>query len=328
MKKILALLLVLVMAFSFVGCNKEESAADQVKTPQELMDKVMEASKTSRSGEFNGSFEMTMSGLEEMGLAGPMSLNMSGKVADEKNVMVKMDVDAGIGMVINAEMYLNEDQMLLYAPLLGQFMGYSYMSMDMSQVTEMAGSDISTEDAEKVMAVLERFEDETDYSIYDVLKIDDNMAEETITINDEEVDTTKLVMTIELDKAVDVMYGFLEFVTEDEEARELLLGQMTQEDIDMMIEEMEDPATKAELEAALEMININELSMDLYINGDFIPVKMDMVFDMTVSEGDETLDMNMTGSFEFFNIGGVESIEFPEVSPEEVMDMTDMMGIY
>ncbi|MBN2795648.1 MAG: hypothetical protein JXR88_09595 [Clostridia bacterium] len=327
MKKILAMMLILVMAFTFVGCGKE-SAADQVKTPQELMDKIMDASGTQKSGEFKGNFELNMSGLEEMGLAGPMSLEMTGKVADEKNMSIDMKVDPGIGMVIDASLYLNDEQMLIYAPMLGQFMGYSYLSMDMASVSEMAGTDINAQEAAKVMEVLKKFEDETEYSIYDVIVLNENLKEEKVKINGEDVDTTKLVMNVKLDKAMDLVVAFLEFVAEDEDARGILMADMSQEDIDMMLESIHDPDTRAEVDAALEGIDIKTFEVEYYVNSDFVPVKMDLNADMNISAEGEELSIQLTGSFEFFNIGKVEKIEMPEVDPAEVMDMTDMMGIY
>lgn len=324
MKKILAMLLVLVMAFSFVACG-DESAADQVKTPQELMDKVMDQSKESSNGEFKGNFEVEFSGVDELAMFGPMSLELEGKIADDKNMMMELEVN--MGMSIGATIYITEERMLLDIPFLAQMMGTArYMALDMDELNEMAGSEVSAQDAEKVMAVLERFQDETDYSIYDFLVMDENMEEVEVTINDEAVDATKVSMTISLEDGIDLAMAFMEFIASDAEAKELFFAEMPQEDIDMMMEAMNDPEMMAELENALEMIDIKQFQIDYYVNSDFSPVKMEMVAEMAVTEGEETMEMKLTGNFEYFNIGGVESIELPEVNEDDVMNLMDMMG--
>jgi hypothetical protein len=328
MKKILAIMLIIAMMFSFVACGDDETAADKVKTPEELMDKVMEESGEFVNGEFAGHFELEMSGLEELGFAGPMSLDLTGQMFDEKNMMFDMQIDAGIGMIIAAKLYMTEDQMLIDMPFLATMLGYQYMSMDLASVYEMAGTEMAQQDADKVMEILERFQDETEHSIYDVLVLDDSMDEEEITINEEKVDVTKISMSVSLEDAIDLLYAFMDFIANDEEAKELLLAEMTQEDIDMMLEEMDNPETRAEIEAVLEMVDIKSFNIDYYINADFVPVKFDVLADMSIEAEGEVLDMKLTGNFEYFNMNGVEEIEIPEVDPSQVMDLTDMTNMY
>ncbi len=129
-------------------------------------------------------------------------------------------------------------------------MGYDYLELNMSDVTEMAGTDLAaTQDADQIMKILERFQDETDYSIYDVFVLDEKMDEEKITINDKKVETTKVSMTVSLDGAVELLYAFMEFASEDEEAKALLLEEMDQAEIDEMIASMDDPETREEIDA-------------------------------------------------------------------------------
>ena len=219
MKKILAMMLVIVMAFSFVACG-DESAADQVKTPQELMNKVMEQSDEASNGEFKGAFEVEFTGIDELAMFGPMSLELEGKVADAKNMMMELQVN--MGMSIGATVYITEERMLLDIPFLAQMMGTArYMELDMADLNEMAGSEVSTQDAEKVMAVLERFQEETEYSIYDFLVMNDEMEEVEVTINEEKVDATKVSMTISLEEGIDLAMAFMDFIATVDEAKAL-----------------------------------------------------------------------------------------------------------
>lgn len=328
MKKILAIMLIIALMFSFVACSKDDAAADKVATSEELLEKVMESGEDATNAEFSAKFDLELSGMDEFAMMGPMSLEMTGKMTDEKNMEISLKVDAGIGMTIEADLYLSEDKMLIHAPILSALGGGpEYMSLDMATLTEEANVSMD-QNSEEVMAVLERFEDETEYSIYDILILDEKMEEVEVTINDESVDTTKLNMTVSLDKAIDMVYALMEFVFEDEEARALLLTEMTEEDIVIAQEEMQDPETRVELESMIEMVAINTFEMNGYINSDFIPVKFDINADVSVDVEGQMMNAKLTGEFEMFNIGGVKSVEMPEVDPAEVMDLTEMNDIF
>lgn len=328
MKRVMSLLLILVLTLSFVACGNEDSAAEKMDTPEALMDEVMENAEENTNAEFNANFALEMSGLEELEMFGPMTLEMTGKMKDAKNMMMELAVDAGIGLSIEGSLFINEEKMLIHLPLLNTMlgMGYDYMQLSMSDVTDLAGSDLAaTQDADKIMAVLERFQEETDNSIYDILVLNEKMPVEKIEINDKKVETTKLSMTVSTDGAIDMIYAFMAFIAEDEEAKALLLAEMSQEDIDTMLEEMADPATREEMEEVLEMIDIETFAMDYYINSNFDIVKMVINADLSMENEGEVLDVKLSGEMERFNFGDVKSIDMPDVTDDQIMNLTDMI---
>jgi hypothetical protein len=321
MKKILALLMVFVMVLSFVACGEKQVA--EAETSQDLFDKVMENQET-QNAEFDASFEMTMTGLEEMGLAGPMTLQVSGKVQDEKSMEMELAVDPGQGMQIQASIFMKDGKMLVHAPMMQMFLGYAYIEMDIDAMAAEA-SVTATTDPQKVIDLLNRFSDETDYSIYDILTLSETMETAEVIVNEETLETTKLVMDINVEKAPDLLLAFMDWILNDDEAKEVFFANYTEEDLKMMEEEMNDPSTRAEIEEALEMIDIQKMNIVYYINADYIPVKTEVDMAMTVNDGTQVMDITLMGTTNIFNIDGVTSVEYPEVDPAEIMDMNNLL---
>lgn len=329
MKKILSLLLILTLAVGiFVGCGGDKDGVEAAKemTTQEVFEKVQEVSQEMTNTSFLADFDLEMTGLEEMGLAGPMGLTMTGDIKDAENMKMTMDIDTGMGMEIKGDIYLTDNTILIHAPLLQQFMGYAYLKADLETLAEQAGTPITQPDPEKVKAILERFEESTEYSIYDIVKLDDAKETVEVVVNEETVDATKLTMNVDLTGADDVIFAFVDFIINDEEAKELFLGTMTEEDITLMQEEMANEESRAELKKALEAITINEFSIVIYANADYQTIKTEFVADLSFVDPDlgQEFSMKLTGFMEYFNIGGVEEIVLPEVDPSEILDMNEM----
>ncbi len=74
------------------------------------------------------------------------------------------------------------------------------------------------------------------------------------------------------------------------------------------------------------MINIKTFNMDFYINSDFVVVKTVVSADVSMENEGEVLEFKLEGSFEIFNIDGVKSIDIPDVSPDEIMDLSEMFA--
>lgn len=331
MKRLLAIILIIAMAFGCVACGDGE---DKVETARDFIDKVNEMNTEVKSSEFASSFTLEMSGLDEIGISEPMGLEMDGKVLDAKNMEMNMDLDTGTGMSIAASIYMKDNKMLIHAPMLSMVMGYAYMEMDMDTMNEMAGSSVNmdAEDVQIILDVINRFEEETEYSLYDIVVLNDDLEEVTVEVNGEEVDTTKLEMTVQLDGAVDVIVAFMDFIFADEEARAAFFDGYTDEEIDEMHEElkanMADEAQLAELEEALEMVDIKTFKMVSYYDEDYNAVKTEMDIDVTVEAEGEVVDIKMSGYMDVFNIGGDMTIEMPEVNPDEVLNLNDMSGMF
>lgn len=327
MKKILVLVLVIALTFGlFVGCGDKET--DKVTTAEEMLEKVSEASKDVTNAEFKADFDLEISGLEALGFAGPMGLEMNGKIKDHSNMMIQLAVDTGQGMTIEADLYLSEEKMMIYAPLLQMLMGYSYIELGMDTITETAGVEMTEADSEKVLAILDRFEEESEYSLYDILILSDDMEEVEVVVNDTNVDATKLSMTINLDDSIDMLVEFMKFVVEDAEAKELFFKDYTDEDLATMTEEFNNPETIEEAQGMLDQLTINTFEFVYYINDEYIPVKFDLAIDVTVDVDGEATTIKLNGAFEMFNFGDVKDIEFPEVDPAEVMNADDLLNLY
>ncbi|MCH4887248.1 hypothetical protein EZV73_06680 [Acidaminobacter sp. JC074] len=330
MKRILSLVMIfaLVMAM-FVGCGGEENGikAAEKMTAQEVYEKVQEASKTMTNTSFLADFNLEMSGLEEMGFAGPMGMTVTGDMKDAENMMMALTVDTGQGMTISGEIYMTDKKMLIHAPLLQQFMGYAYISADLDQLAESTGTPVTQPDPEKVQAILDRFAETTEYSIYDLVKIREEKETVEITVNEEVVETVKLTADIQLDGAEDVLFAFIEFIMSDAEAKELFFSNMTEEQLNEAIAEMNNEEARAEMKAALDAITVNELTVVTYANADYLTVKTEMMVDVDFVDPttEESMNIKLNGFMDYFNIGGVESIVLPEVAPEEIMNLNDMM---
>lgn len=328
MKKILSLLLILTLVVGiFVGCGEKEGIdAAKEMTAQEVFDKVQEKSADMTNASFLADFDLEMTGLEELGLAGPMGLTMTGDIKDAKNMKMTLDIDTGMGMAINGDIYLTEETLLVHAPLLQQFMGYAYLKADINELAEQAGTPITQPDPDKMKAILERFEESTDYSIYDIFKLNENKEVAEIVVNEVTMETTKLTMDVNLENADEVIYALVEFMINDEEAREMFLSSMTEEDIAMMKEEMANEESRAELKKALDALQINEFTVVMYADAEYQTVKTEFVADMNIEnpETAEIMTVKISGFMDYFNIGGVTEIVLPEVDPAEILDLNDM----
>lgn len=328
MKKVLSLLMIFALVLTaFVGCGEKVGIeAQKEMTAQEVFDKAQEASTSMTNTSFLADFDLEMTGLEEMGLAGPMGLTMSGDIKDPENMMINMEVEAQ-GMTFAGEIYMADKKMLIHVPMLQGIMGYAYLSADMATLAEQAGTPMTQPDPEKIRAIMARFEETTEYSIYDMYKLSEEKSVEEVVVNEETVEATKLTADVDLLGSKDMIIALVEFMMTDEEAKEVFFAGMTDEDLAMVQAQFQDEAAMAELDTALEMITINEFSTVMYINSDYQTVKTEMVMDFVVSDSEAGMDMNvkLTGYMDYFNIGGVESITMPEVDPSQVMDLSDMM---
>lgn len=323
MKKILSLLLILTLVMtSFIACSKEDDL-----TAQELYDKVNEESVNLTNLSFLADFDLEVSGMEAMGIAGPMGLEISGDMKDQETMKLSLNVDTGQGMVIEGDIYYKDQVMLINAPLLQSFLGYQYIQLDMNAIAEEAGIDTASlagVDQEKAKAVMERFEEESDFSLNDLYKLDEAVEEATVTVNEEEVKTKKITASMALENIDEFAVEFIKFAVNDEEARELFFAQMPEEQIVALEEAVNSGELQTELNKALEMITFNALDMVMYIDDAYHTVKTEINADLTVDDGTQTMNFVLTGFVDAFNIGGVEDVVLPEVAPEEVMNLSDM----
>lgn len=329
MKRILILLLVAVLAFSVIACDKDEAAKDQVASSQELFEKMFENLGSENNMAYKGVFNFESEELTTMGLPSPLTLEMSGEAFDATNMHFNMNLDLGM-MKMAGDLYMKDQKLLIHSDMLSMVFGGSYLSMDMSDIAADMEAEMDEEEAkaqlEKIKGIWKRYEAQSEYSIYDIIQIDDSMKVEEVTVNDKKVDATHLNVRVTLDNAGDMFFDMMEFIATDEEAKDLFLTAMEASEIEEMLAEMNDPETKKELEEALEMLTINAFEMDFYLNDDFMPIKTDFNIDVAIDVEGEVMDFKFEGSMETFSIGDIKEIEMPEVDPELIIDMTDMMG--
>jgi hypothetical protein len=277
---------------------------------------------------YKGVFNFESEELTMMGLPSPLTLEMSGEAFDATNMMFNMNLDLGM-MKMVGDLYMKDQKILVHSDMLNMVFGGSYISMDMSDLTSDMAVEMDEEEAkaqlEEIKGIFERYEAQSDYSIYDIIKIDDSMDVKEVTVNDKKVEATHLKVSLTLDNAADMLFDVMAFIATDQEAKDLFLTAMDASEIEEMLAEMNDPETKKELEEALEMLKINAFEMDFYLNENFMPIKADFNIDLELDVEGEVMDFKFDGSMETFSIGQVKEIEMPEVDPEEVIDMTDMM---
>jgi hypothetical protein len=328
MKKILILLLTAVLVFSVVACDKDEVAKDQVASSEELMEKMVENLGSDNNMAFKGIFNLETEELATMGFPSPLTLEMSGEAFDATNMHFNMNLDLGMMQMVG-DLYMKDQKVLIHSDMLSMFLGGSYVSMDVSDLAADMEAEMDPEEAkaqlEKMKGILERYEAQSEYSLYDLVKIDDSMTVKEITVNDKKVEATHVNASLTLDNASEMFFDLMAFIATDEEARNLFLTTVDASEIDEMIAQMEDPETRKEIEEALEMLTINAFEMDFYLNDNFMPIKTDINIDVEIEVEGEVMDFKFTGTMETFSIGEVKEIEMPEVDPEQVIDITDMM---
>lgn len=187
MRKILILLLAAVLAFSVVACDKDEAAKDQVASSQELFEKMFENLGSESNMAYKGMFNFESEELSTMGLPSPLTLEMSGEAFDATNMHFNMNLDLGM-MKMAGDLYMKDQKVLIHSDMLSMILGGSYVSMDMSDFAADMAADMDEEEAkaqlEKIKGIWERYEAQSDYSIYDIIEIDDSMSVKEVTVND------------------------------------------------------------------------------------------------------------------------------------------------
>lgn len=328
MKKILSLLLILTLAVGiFVGCGEKEGIeAAKEMTTQEVFDKVQEVSQEMTNASFLADFNLELTGLEDLGIAGPMGLTMTGDIKDVKNMKMSIDIDTGMGFAINGDIYLVDETILIHAPILQQFMGYAYLKADINTLAEQAGTPMTQPDPAALKAVLERFEVSTEYSIYDVFKLNENKEVVDVVVDEKTIEATKLTMDVNLENADEIIFALVDFIINDEEAKELFLSTMTDEDIADIKEQMANEESRAELKTFINALQINEFNIVMYADADYQTIKTEIAIDVTITDPDseETFSIKLSGFMDYFNIGQVGDIVLPEVDPTEILDINDM----
>lgn len=329
MKKILSLLMILaLMIGALVGCGEKTGIeAVQALTPQEIYTKVQEKGQEATNASFLADFDLEMSGLESMGFAGPMGLTIAGDVKDAENMKMTIEADTGQGMTINAEMYLTGDKMLIHAPILESFMGYAYMTADVNTIAEQAGAQVTQPDPAKIQGIMKRFEETTDYSMYDIIKLADTKEAVDVTVNEATVKAVKLTADVQLEGAEETILGFVEFMLTDEEAKEVFFANMSDEDIASTLAEIQDENAVSEFKKGIQAIQLNQFSIVTYVNENYEAVKVEMVMDASFTDPstEETMNIKFNGYVDSFNIGGVKDIVLPEVEEDQILNLNDML---
>lgn len=325
MKKILAVLLALILAFSMIGCKENDKVDENKNQGIEMFESMMKDLSSRDNMSMKSTMSLELEQLTMLGLPSPMMIEMTTDVSSHKNMKMNLAVDLGI-LPIEADIYVTEDQLMIYSELLGSFLGAPYMSLDLQDLMSQVGETTESEEQlNQLKDILARYEETSEYSLYDVFVFDEKVVEEKITVNEEKIDTNKITMNLTLDKAVDFLYDFMTFAAEDEEARALLLTSMTDEEIDEMKAEMLDPENRVKLEEALAGLTMNSFKIEMYLNKDLAPVKMDLDIDVSLLVEEEVYDLKFKMNQEMFNFGIVEDIQMPDVDPSEVQNLSDMI---
>lgn len=332
MKKILSIVLMITLSLSLLtGCfSKEEALEVKVETSSDLFEAAMEKNKDMKNTEFVANIEAELSDdptLEETQI---MGVEMNGKILDEKSMMVNMNIDTGQNMTISGSIYIKDDVVLVHAPILASMMGAEYIKLDMAMVAETVGASADSTDAEKYKDIFNKFSEETGYDIFTVFNIEESIEEVEITINEEVVNTKKLTTTLNVDGAVELIFAFLDYIAENQEAKDILFVDMTEEEIEVTTAKLKDPIIREEVQNFITKSEFRTLSYIMYIDEDLNMRKGELNIDATVIieateyMEEEVLDIKLKGNIERFNIGGVIEIILPEVDENQILDMSQM----
>lgn len=330
MKKILSLLLIAtLMMTAFVGCFQKEEEIEVPKelTAKELFEEAMDKNQEVTNASFLMDMTLDLSSLEDLGVAGPIGIVATGDVKDEKNMAVKLNVDLA-GQPIDAALYLKDDKFLVQSSFFSVFFGSDIVTADLAALSEATGTPINQPNADEVLDIVDRFAEATEYSLYDIFQLADTKEKVSLSINEATVDTTKLTAKIDISNSDEMLFEFMKFILEDEEAKALFYSNMTEIQLAELEAALNDADTMAEISDAIDMFKFNEFSIDMYLDSELRVVAMDMVMDMAINDPTtgESITMAMTAHMEYFNYGNVKDIEFPEYDPASVFDLGDLVN--
>lgn len=320
MKKIISIILIMTLVLSmFVGCAKKETA-------EEIFTAVFENEKVEENFSFKEVIKLTSDDLTaQMGMTGPIELLITGDVFDTKSMKFTASVGL-LGMNIEGDIYYVDEEILITSPFLSTFLnGVSNVRLSLDDLTELSGVETAIPtDNTKYVAIMDRFTEESGYSLTDILTIAEAVEEVEVDINGEMKKLTKITAEVNDEKILDIGLEFMNFIINDEEAREVFFANVNEEQMEEMVATFEDEESIAEITKAFEDIKFNELSLAMYVDADKSVFKTEIKMDIAIMVEEVETAFVVEVQVEKFNVGSVEKIELPEVNEDEVLNLADM----
>ena len=321
MKKIISVLLIITLAFSmFAGCAKKETA-------EEIFKGIFENEKVEENFSFKEVIKVTSDDLTpEIGIAGPIEISINGDVFDTESMKFKANINAG-GMNIEGDIYYANKEILVTSPFLASFLnGISNVRLNLDDLAELSGVDtfIPTNN-KKIIDIIKRFSKDKGYSITDILNIAEEVEKVEVDINDKTKKLTKVTAEIKGEDLINIGFEFMNFIINDDEAKDVFFANLDEEQMKEMITAFEDEELKANKEELLKNTKFNELSLVMYVDADKNVFKTEFKMDIAMMVEEVETAFVVEVQFDKFNVASVEKIELPEVNEDEVLNLADML---
>ncbi len=327
MKKIIKVILVMSLILSLlIGCGKQ-SIMDL--TTKEILKQSREQSKNLKNLEYTSTISVDFSGSEKMGISNPINITTSGQMKDAKNFKMDMSADSGKGFKVEGSIYRQNDEMLLYFPMLSAFIQAEYIRFNISEVFDqtMNMPSPSNLDKDKLLEIMNRFKEKSSMDIYSIFRFSDKKEEVLTSINGEDKKLVKIDASIDASKLVDYGLEFMLFAMEDEESKKIFFRNITDEKLNEIKNLMTNPEKRAEINKALEDVKNSTISLVLYFDNECYLNRMKVDSNVNFKDVNNGLDMyiKLTASVDYFNIGMVKEINIPDISEDKVKDFKDLI---
>ncbi len=344
LKLSLILLIIALLLSTFSGCGKKEPDL----TAKETLDKIFQQSATLQdyTVEFEGKMNMTMEGDIDPEAAAMIQMfqnieyNGSLQMAKQQ-VLSHMGMNFNInmsGMSMAIEAYFDGEQIIVKYPLLPQYIVLNLSSaMDELTAYENLNETFTYENIIKDMDTLivqwmpgyySKMVDAIDETALELIDSHEFL------IGGESIKSRAIKMTMTPDMMVDVIDVMMEQAIADETLYNILKKYDQYDDLGTFEEfKAEIQEGRSEMLAALDLDELQNSMNDMdytYIMGydkDFKPILMDMKISMVVEEDMLNIKSRVDTSGVLKYNYSKPTINFPEITPENSMDLMEQLGM-
>ncbi|WP_425448651.1 hypothetical protein [Dethiothermospora halolimnae] len=328
--KILLVALALLLSVTLLaGCGSNESL-----TPKEKLDKavnnMMDMKSAEQSGEIGFNFDipssdpMTGAYLQMFNNA---KININAKTdMENKKSKAEMAVNLG-GMSYTMEMFSTAEKIVMKIPMIPQ-----YLYMDMNEETlgvtkeeQEEFTNISRDMAKSLLGSVKE-----DY-------IKEN-GDKEIEIEGKKVDTTHLAIDVTNEEAKGLIKDIVISMIEDENMRKYFVksmkttsnmqgAELSEEEINSQFDEMKKQVEEGFKELENE-INFDKIAINYFIDSDNNLRKLDFEIAVTGKDQEtgEDISVALNGKINVWNINGDITVELPELTEENSMNMMEMQN--
>ncbi len=308
-KSILALSMTILLLMSFVSCNK--------MTAQELFEK----SRQNMVGSENQELALKVNAIKDEQTKSGLEMSMKMVSPEELSLDVALKNQ---GMTMEGEAYIKDKVILVHAPMLAMFSGgKEYMKLDLNDIPETEEMDVPENfDRKEILALIDKYNQKNEKSFYDFILIDEEMKKEEIKINEETIKVDKVTGKVDVAKAFFYFNDFMKYISEnpdfiDENIEDENLAEVIK---NYANEYKENMPTDEEIDEAVAQMGENAVKFESFIDKKMNMVRFSAKYEADIpAEGTYKFDVTVDS----FNFNKVESIEMPEVAPENIFDASE-----